>query len=209
MYRKLIPLPVVLCAAVAVLVAYRLHVPPAWAEMAAASPLGWLMDDGTAPRWGAAGIFLRSELLPFALSVVLAWAAAFHPVRRPAPPLAGVRWVALILGVALAGLIPYLLGVAAGTGARILAAQTDLTPTMLLAVSQAPHQLLKAVAFALILTASLYALVRGGQVRSLPRSTFEAWAEARRLVLPGVLLLVGAALVEAFITPMVTAAALL
>jgi uncharacterized membrane protein SpoIIM required for sporulation len=56
-------------------------------------------------------------------------------------------------------------------------------------------------ALAMLLAAPLYWVVRGTHVKSLRRATFEAWGEAKRLLLPSLALLTIAAALNVWATP--------
>lgn len=201
MYRRLVPLPVVAFLSMAIWQAYG---PAAAGVGAGTAAVAAAQADTYEGASLALHLFLQNAW-PLALGVGLAWAAAFHPARRPTGREAVLRLLAALTLGCLAAAVVYRKAVAAGSAAAILAAQVKRPPLLLILASQAPHGLLELTALALVLAAPLYWLVRTAQVFSLPRSTFEAWAEVRRLALPGVVLLAAAALVETYLTPITTA----
>lgn len=154
---------------------------------------------------GGAALFLVYDLVPLLAVAGLTWLAVFQPGRRYAWWTVGVKTAAAALGCLLAAWALLSKSVAAADGAMALAAQSKTGVWSLLIVSQLPHGLLKVAGLALIFAAPAYWLIRGAQVGSLSRATFESWVEVRRLAIPAVLLLITSAFIEAFVTPAVTA----
>lgn len=204
-YRRLVPLYVLAALVIAVARAYGLDDGGAPGELAKLAPLA---APGGLAAAGDAGltlsVLLRS-LVPLSVGVALAWASAFHPGRRPPAWETALRGLALAAMAAYAGAVLLQTALTAGTAAKLLAYQSGKAPWALLLAAQSIHLLPRLLALALIFTAPLFWAVRALQVFSLPRCTFEAWAEVRRLVLPAVLLLAAAAVLEVFLAPRATA----
>jgi len=151
-----------------------------------------------------ASVFLKNAVLA-SVSLVLAWAASFHPTRRIPGWAMTLKLAAGAAGLLFAAAVIYQKGLAAGHAAAVLGEQSGRSLGLILLASQAVHSLLNVAGLALILTAPLFWLVRSAQVTSLRRSAFEAWLQARRLALPAFVLLLLGAVAEVFVSPYATA----
>lgn len=205
MYRRLVPLMVAAFVALSVATAYWPdRTSPVLARVTAYAYLGF-------PRSFHPGgdlaltivTFLKNGVLVLA-GVALVWAGSFHPTRRLPAWLAAAKLSAGPVHILFAAAVIYQKALAAGQAAAVLAGQTGRSPGLLLAVD-ALHGLLTVAGLALILTAPLFWLVRSVQVRSLRRSAFEAWLQARRLVVFAAILLLLGAIAETYVSPYMTA----
>ncbi|MDB4897394.1 MAG: hypothetical protein JWN15_3656, partial [Firmicutes bacterium] len=149
---------------------------------------------------GTVSCFLIKRLLPWLLALALIWGATFHPGRRPPLPLTALKYLAGLAAAAVTALLLYTEVRTMADAAYVLSTQTAQGPLTAWVASQAPHGVLQILALSLILAAPVFWLVRGIRL-GLPRATFEAWVEVRRLALPSLGMLALAAAVEAYVTP--------
>lgn len=195
-YRKLIVVPLLAFIGAA---AYQLFQRLSWKP-----PLGGdEMLYGMIPGWDSP-IAAISGFWLMAIALGLCWAVAFHPGRQYATWQRALKYGAAACGFGLAAVLLNSRGALAGDTAFVLLRQTHATPAESLLASFLLGALPEALALSLFLAAPLYWLVRGVQVRSLSRATFEAWVEAERLILPGFLLLVAGAILNRWASPSLT-----
>ncbi len=203
MYRRLVALWVVVYALLPVAVAYG------W--LGATPTLSRFVDLITPDGPSATGTMtlilsvLIANLFPLAVGVALAWVSAFNPGRRTKAweiPLRGLG--ALAFAAYAAGLL-LSKAQAAAASSTLLAAQVGKPPWLVLTAAQAPHRVVEGAALGLVFTVPIFWAIRTPQVRSFVRSSFEAWAEARRLAIVAVLLVAVAAMIEVLVSPATTA----
>lgn len=192
MYRKLTVIPLLCFIGAA---AYQLYDRLSWKP-----PLQGILYGTWLPTWdgGIHGLWF------VAFGIALCWAAAFYP-GRPYPVWQRLlKYSAVAGGLVLAGAILYSRGALAGRTAFILQGQTQASPLKSLLASFLLGALPEAMALSLFLAAPVYWLVRGVAVHSLQRATFEAWVEAKRLIIPGVVLLVAGVILDRWAGPALT-----
>lgn len=154
---------------------------------------------------GLALWYFASNAVMAGVVLLLVRGAAFAPGKRTPAPLAALRLAGGATALLLALAILYAKAAPAGLAAAVLAGQSKQAPLLILGADQGLHSLPEWLGLALVLTAPLFWLVRGIQVRSLTRASFEAWVEARRRIGLALALLALAALIEVFLSPAVAA----
>lgn len=208
MYRKLVWMPVLLFAALAVAMAYLAGGP--WdlrdrLPIAAfyAKSVSWLPTNAAGDLRLAFTFFLTG-LVPMLLGLGLTWFTAFHPGRRTVWWVAGLKYLAVLLVGAQLVIHIYHRAAGVATATHALALQVPKPLGILLIVGGLPHAMIEVAAISFILSAPLYWLLRGVRVASLQRATFEAWVEIKRLAIPALGLLALATVVQVWATPSVT-----
>ena len=211
MYRKLVLVPVLAFCGLAVTLAFRAATLP----LSFATPprglrslfeVGFtLLPASVRAGWPLALALFLTGLIPLLLGVGLSRFAAFDPGRRASWLHALLKYTAATALVAQTAAHIYYLAAGSALQAYVLAQQTQKPLLLMLLGNHLPHALVEVVALALVLTAPLYWIVRGLQVNSLQRATFEAWVEVRRLAWPAAALLAVAAALEVWATPAITA----
>ena len=195
MYRKLIAVPLLAFTGAA---AYQLFQRLSWQSHLGGDEMRYVI-----PGWGSP-IAAIPAVWFVAIALALCWAVAFHPGRPYPAWQRALKYVAAACGFGLAAVVLNSRGALAGDTAFVLLRQTHATPAEGLLASFLLGTLPEALALSLFLAAPVYWLVRGVQVRSLPRATFEAWVEAERLILPGILLLIAGAILNRWAGPSLT-----
>lgn len=198
MYRRLLPLPLLLFALLAGVAAYQAPLPPL-------PGAAWAAGSGAGAGFRLALLLFAADAVPFAGLLLLARLAAFRPNRKYAWWAAALKGTAALAAAVLAIGLIYQRGALAGDQARSLAQQTGRPVWLLLTASQAPHAILQMLALGAVLSLPFFWSIRGAATGSIRRALFEGWAEARRRPWAWGLALAPAALLQTFVTPLIVA----
>jgi hypothetical protein len=196
MYRKLIAIPLLGFVGLSLAGAHALTSTPD--RLLHGLTMGF--RDASATVFGSTPVVLTVlGLLVAAMRV-----GTFSPSERYPAWLTSLKYAALAAGLALALVLLTQRANWTAYRAAVLFHQTQAPLFKVLAASYLLRSLPEAIGLSFFLAAPFFWLIRGVQVRSLRRATFEAWVEARRLVLPAMLLLAAGAALEAWAGPALT-----
>jgi hypothetical protein len=204
-YRKLIWAPILAFLILAVAMAYLAGGPGDFRQLlpvgaAYARLNSWLPANAAGDLQVGAAFFLTG-LAPWLAAAGLTWLAAFHPARRAGQLLVLVKYLAGAAVVTLVVAHSFYRAAGVANAAYALEAQTGRPLPVALLSGGLLQTLVEMAALAMLLAAPLYWVVRGTHVKSLRRATFEAWGEAKRLLLPSLALLTIAAALNVWATP--------